>query len=474
MTSADGDENAVDLSDTATERAHETALACIHAGIDAADPERVVRDGVRVADGNRLAIRPGSRGQRTEPTQVDSPAETLDLDDFSRILVLGGGNAAGRAARALEVVLGDRLDGGLVVTDAPTDTSCVEQLPGDHPIPSERGVDSTQQVLDAAADADDDTLVFVVITGGGSALMPAPAPGIDLADLQSTTDALLRSGAPIEAVNAVRKHVSESKGGRLAQALAPARVVTIAFSDVVGNQLDAIASGPPVPDSTTYRDALDVLDRHGVDAPKAIRERLEAGVRGDYEETPKADHPAFDRTSVHVLADSLTTCAAAKAAATERGYDAMVLTTHVTGPAREAARWHTAVAAESRDSGNPLDPPAVVVTGGETTVRVTGDGVGGPNQEFALAAALDLPPGCAVAAVDTDGIDGNSTVAGALVTSETTSGVGDRGRDAATDALDANDSHRFLDAQDALIDTGVTGTNVNDLRVLVVETLEDA
>lgn len=439
---------------TPIERARATALACVEAGIDAADPERVVADALTLA-GPRLEI---------DPVAGDS-AESVDLDAFDRVLVLGGGNAAGRAARALEGVLGDRLDDGLVVTDAPADTSVVEQLPGDHPVPSERGVDSTRRLLEAAAEADADTLALVVVTGGGSALLPAPADGVSLPDLQATTDALLRSGAPIGDVNAVRKHLSAVKGGRLAEALAPARVVTLVLSDVVGNPLDVVASGPTVPDPTTYGDALDALDRHDVDAPASVVERLRAGTRGDHPETPTTDHPAFDRTSVHVLADNLTACVAARDAATARGYEAFVLTTNVTGPAREAATWHAAVATELATSGNPVDPPAVVVTGGETTVRVTGDGRGGPNQEFALAAAPDLPRRSALAAVDTDGIDGNSDVAGALVTRET---VGAE-TDAAAAALDANDSHAFLAERDALVETGVTGTNVNDLRVLVVE-----
>ena len=440
------------------DEAREVALDCVHAGIQAADPERVVPDALTL-DHAILHI---------EPT-TSTATESLDLDEFDRLLVLGAGNAAGRAARALEQVLGDRIDSGVVVTDAPAETDRIDQLPGDHPVPSQRGVESTRTLLSTARDADADTLVLLVITGGGSALLPAPADGIVLADLQAVTDDLLRSGAPIEDVNAVRKHLSDVKGGRLAAALAPARVVTLAFSDVVGNPLDVVASGPSVPDPTTYQDALDALDRHDVDPPGAVADRLHAGVRGEYPETPTADHPAFDRSSVHVLADNFTACDAARRAALDRGYEAMVLTTRVTGPAREAARWHTAIAHELRATGNPLTPPAVVVTGGETTVRVTGDGTGGPNLEFALAAALDLPADTALAAVDTDGIDGNAGVAGAVVTDRT---VDDP--EVATDALDAHDSYPYLAERGAIVDTGTTGTNVNDLRVLVVPATPDS
>lgn len=434
------------------DRARETALACIDAGIEAADPERVIREAVTIENAEL----------RIDGSASDS-TDSLDLDDFDQIIVLGGGNAAGRAAHALEHVLGDRLDAGIVVTDAPAETAIVDQLPGDHPVPSQRGVESTRRLLGATRDADAATLVLLAVTGGGSALMPAPADGIDLDDLQSVTNSLLRSGAPIEDVNAVRKHLSDVKGGRLAEALAPARIVTLVFSDVVGNPLDVVASGPTVPDPTTYQDALDALDRHDVDAPDAVLTRLRAGVRGKYSETPTADQPAFDRSSVHILADNFTACDAVRNEATDRGYASMVLTTRVAGPARDAARWHSAIGHEIRATGNPLRPPAVVVTGGETTVRVTGDGTGGPNLEFALAAALDLPEHTALAAVDTDGVDGNSGVAGALVTDQTI----DDPR-AATEALDANDSYAFLAERDAVVETGVTGTNVNDLRVLVV------
>lgn len=443
-------------SGSTLERARATARACIEAGIEAADPITVVEDALAVSDGV-LEIR----------SRTDDTTDTIDLASYDRVVVFGGGNAAGRAASALETVLGAHLDGGIVVTDTPGDTTLIEQLPGDHPLPSPRGVESTRRLLEAAEEADEDTLALVVVTGGGSALMAAPAVGVDLADLQGTTDTLLRAGAPIADLNAVRKHLSDVKGGRLAAALAPARVVSLVFSDVVGNPLDVIASGPTSPDPTTYADALDAIERHDVDVPDTVMERLHAGARGSYVETPPAGSPVFDRTSSHVLADNLTACAAARRTAIERGYESLVLTTRVTGSARTAGEWHAAIAQEVASTGNPLETPAVVVSGGETTVRVTGDGRGGPNQEFVVAAAMGLPETAVVAAVDTDGLDGNSGVAGALADRR----LGDDG-DRARAALDANDTHPFLAARDSLIDTGVTGTNVNDLRVLVVEERE--
>ncbi|MFB6124635.1 MAG: glycerate kinase [Halanaeroarchaeum sp.] len=429
-----------------TSPAREDALECIEAGIDAAHPERVVQATVSVEDG-RLHV-----GERT-----------YDLYPYRRVVVLGGGNAAAHVAGALESVLGDRLDDGVVVTDDPTDLATVEALPGDHPVPSETGVESTRTLLEAAHDAGEDTLVLGVITGGGSALLAAPAEGISLADLRATTDALLRSGATIHEINAVRKHCSASKGGQLARALAPATVVTLVFSDVVGNDLDVVASGPVVPDSASFADALAVLDRYDLSVPDAVRERLAAGAAGDLPETPGEGDPIFEGVSTHVLADGHTALAAAAERAEAAGYDALVLSSRFEGEATDVAGFHGAVLDEIDATGDPVDPPAVVLSGGETTVSVSGDGVGGPNQEFALAAALSLPEDAVVASVDTDGIDGTADAAGALLDRAT---VADP--EAAREALAAHDVTPYLASLGALVETGATGTNVNDLRVFVV------
>ncbi|GGL63609.1 glycerate kinase type-2 family protein [Halocalculus aciditolerans] len=425
------------------------ALDCLEAGIDAAHPDTVVADAVDL-EGDVLRV-------------ADA---RFDLDAYDDIVVLGGGKAAGTVARALERVLGDRLSGA-VVTDDPVDTAFVDVLPGDHPIPSADGVASTRRVLDRAADAGERTLVLAVVTGGASALLAAPVDGIDLTDLRATTDALLRSGATIHELNSVRKHLSAVKGGRLARELAPARVATLVFSDVVGDDLDVVGSGPTVPDSSTYADALAVLDDYGVDAPEAVVERLEAGARGERDETPGAESSAFDRVSAHVLANADTAVSAAAAAAADAGYTPLVLSTRVRGEAREAALSHVAVAEEAAATGRPVEPPAAVVAGGEVTVTV-GDspGVGGPNLEFALAAARELAGDDALgvlATVDTDGIDGAADAAGALVTAETV----EDGR-AARRALREHDVSPVLDDAGALLRCGQTGTNVNDLRVHLV------
>ncbi|MFB6079734.1 MAG: glycerate kinase [Haloferacaceae archaeon] len=433
--------------------ARETALACLRAGVEAAHPERVVAEAVSLS---------------ADALQVADA--TYDLSGVDRILVVGGGKAADGVASALAAVLGDRLSGGAVVTPAPADAEGpVERLPGDHPVPSAAGVESTRRVRDLVADADERTLVLVAVTGGGSALLPAPAEGISLEALRETTDALLDAGADIEDLNAVRKHLSTLKGGGLARIAAPATVVGLAFSDVVGDDLGVIASGPTAPDRTTYADALDVLDRYGVEAPDAVRERLERGAAGDLPETPGADDPVFGRVENHVLASAYTALDAAAETARDRGYEPCLLSSRVRGEAREAARTHAAVAAEVAATGAPLDPPAVVLAGGECTVTVRGEGTGGPNQEFALSAALDLRglgERVALAAVDTDGIDGGSDAAGGLVdgtTLDTPSAV----RRARMGLADSDAGGALADL-DALLVSGPTGTNVNDLRLAVI------
>lgn len=435
-----------DRDELARSPAHECALDCIEAGIEAAHPRRVVAETV----------------QRTE-SQLRIDDAVYDLAAYDRVVVLGGGKAAAQVAAELEGVLGDSLDGGVVVTDDPCDCERVTVVEGDHPVPSERGVEGASAVLEQAHDADESTLVIAAITGGGSALLPAPVESVGLEALQSVTDALLDSGATIDEINAVRKHCSRLKGGRLAAAAAPATVATLVFSDVVGDDLSVIASGPTVPDETTFADALAVLDRYDVDAP-AVRAHLQAGVDGDVAETPSAGDPAFDRVTTHILADAWTALEAARSAAQGHGYETLVLSSRLRGEAREAGLGQLAVAEEIVATGHPIDPPAVVLSGGECTVTVRGDGEGGPNQEFALAAALDLPQGTVLASVDTDGRDGASDAAGALVDSETVPDVV-----AAREALDDNDAGGYLDGRGARLVTGRTGTNVNDLRVLVVD-----
>lgn len=437
---------------------HTAALDCLTAGIEAAAPARLTQAAVSLADGV-LTV-----GESTYP-----------LDEYNELLILGGGKAAAAVAMELEAILAERVTGGLVVTDLPAESSVAPQrvtvLAGDHPIPRDRGVEHTRRLLDVAAAADRETLILGVITGGGSALMTAPAGELSLADIQSTTDVLLTSGATIDEINTVRKHCSAIKGGQLAATTQPADVCSLVISDVADNDLPTIASGPLVGDPTTYADAIAVLDRHDCDVPSAIVDHLERGAAGEIDPTPPPGDPAVASVTTTVIGDGLTAAEAAADAARATGFDSLVLSSRIRGEARTAAKTQAAIAEEIRASDHPIAPPVVIVSGGETTVTVAGDGTGGPNQEFALAAAIELATAAGgtaadaatvVAAVDTDGIDGSSNAAGAIVDRETVMAAAGRR------ALATNNATPLLADADALIKTGPTGTNVNDLRVVVV------
>ena len=439
-----------------TDALHRLARTCLDAGIDAAQPARVVAESVTAADD---ALTVGGRPPGGEDSSV-----TYDLTAYDELLIVGGGNAAGTAAAALETELGARIDGGVVMSDVPTETDGVTMIEGNHPVPDETAVDGTRRLRELLVGADERTLVLAVVTGGGSALLPAPAGDLTLDDLRATTQQLLASGASIDEINAVRKHCSATKGGRLATAAAPATVAALVFSDVVGNDPAVVASGPFTPDPSTYAEARAVADRYDLDLPDAVESRLSQGVAGAVPETPGPEDSAFERVTTRLLADGYTAASAAAEAAPDE-YESVILSTRVRGEARAAAQSHVAIAEQIRATGDPVAPPAVVVSGGETTVTLDTDpGRGGPNQEFALAAALELDAeGVVVAAVDTDGRDGASAVAGASVDRETVTDV-----TAARRALADHDAGSYLATVDALVNTGSTGTNVNDLRVLVV------
>jgi hydroxypyruvate reductase len=436
---------------------HEHALRSIEAGIEAAYPRTVVESALSLTDG-----------------LLSVGDEQYRLGEFEEVLVLGGGKPAGQVAAALEELLGEHLDGGLVVTDTPADTSRIDVVEGTHPLPSTANVEGTRRLLDRAGAAIADDLVLVVVGGGGSALLCAPADGVPLEAYRTVTDQLLESGATIDGINAVRKHLSAIKGGQLARALAPATAVGLAFSDVVGDPLDVIASGPTAPDPTTYEDALGVLGRFDVDAPDAVRAALDRGAQGERPETPTEGDAAVQHVRNHVLANNRTALDAAAAVCEDAGYRLAILSAGIEGEAREVGRVHAAIADSCMATGEPFEPPVALLSGGETTVTVRGEGRGGPNQEVALGAAIDLATegggdgaaddcGPILASVDTDGIDGATDAAGALVDGRTVTD-----RRAAQRALADNDAYAHLADRDALVLTGPTGTNVNDLRVVLV------
>jgi glycerate 2-kinase len=426
------------MSTRSASRLRDDALRILESGIDAADPHAAVLRAL-AREGDALHVR--------------GAAEPIDLA-AGRVWVVGAGKAAAGMARAALEVLGDRVAGGTVTVPAggPVPVLAgIEVWAASHPLPDTHGLAGAAAALATARAAREEDVVLCLLSGGASALWPGPPTGVSLSDLAETTARLLRAGAPIGEVNTVRRHLSRIAGGWLARAAAPARLVTLAVSDVVGSAPEAIGSGPTVPDGTTYRDALRTLLHYGVEVPAAVRAHLQRGDAGETPETPKPGDPAFARASYHVVADNRDALAAAAEAAERLGYRTTVVADDLEGEARE-------VAAE-----------VAFLLGGETTVTVRGRGRGGRSQELALAAALEVEdePGVVVAAVGTDGRDGPTDAAGGIVDGETVARGRTQGADA-RDALERNDAYTFLHAVGGLIVTGPTGTNVNDLVLVLV------
>ncbi len=398
---------------------------------------------------------------------------SLALDQVSRLLVVGAGKAAAAMAAAAEEVLGDRLDGGTVNTKHghALPLRRVRVVECGHPVPDQAGVEGTDAILATVRGLDAHALVLCLLSGGGSALMPAPAPGLTLADKQATTGLLLACGATIGEINVVRKHLSRVKGGQLARWAQPARVVALALSDVIGDPLETIASGPCYPDPSTFADCQQIVARHGLGdrLPPAVRQRLAAGAGGRIEDTPKPGDACFACTANHVIGNNALAIAAAEQQARALGYTPLVLTTRLQGEAREAAAAVAAVALEARSSGRPVAPPACLIWGGETTVTLRGDGKGGRNQELALAAAVQLNGAEDVTLLSggTDGTDGPTDAAGAIADGQTLARARAAGLSAA-EHLARHDSYRFFAALDDLVITGPTQTNVMDLQLVLV------
>ena len=402
-------------------------------------------------------------------------AQTFDLTQFRRIFVLGAGKAGAPMAQAVESILGDRITAGLVVvkTGHTAPTHVIELVEASHPVPDAAGVAAGQRILALAADAGPDDLVIALLSGGGSALLEAPAAGVTLAEIQAMTGALLACGATIGEINCLRKHCSALKGGQLARAVSPATLVTLVLSDVVGSPLDVIASGPTVPDHSTWADAWAVVERYGLESvlPSAIVARLRAGLAGALPDTPKPADPVFATAQTLVVGDNRSAALAACDAAAALGYNARLLSTFIEGEAKEAAKFAVALAREVLASGHPASRPACLILGGETTVTLGNEpGQGGRNQELALAAAvaLDGVADVTVVALATDGSDGPTDSAGALVDGATVA----RGRALGLDAvahLRRHDAYPFLAAAGDLLVSGPTRTNVNDLIFVFVE-----
>jgi glycerate 2-kinase len=437
-----------------TMRAH--ALRIFEAGLQAVDPAEAVMRHVKLND-DRLII-----GERR-----------FDLKDYKRILVVGAGKAVAPMAKAMEDLLGNHISDGIIVVKdkhgLPLQKIKVREA--GHPVPDERGIQGTAEILSLVEKAGEHDLIICLISGGGSALLSAPVHGISLADKQNATRILLACGATIHEFNTVRKHLSQAKGGRLAQRAFPASVISLILSDVVGDDLDAIASGPTVPDSTTFQDAEKILKGYGVwdQLAPSVCEHIDKGVAGQIEDTPKSDHAAFQRCYPVLVGSNLQALQAAGQEAQRLGYHPLILSSKTEGEAREVARFYAAIAKEVLSSQHPLKPPACVLAGGETTVTLLGDGRGGRNQEFALATALAIDGWHSIVVLSggTDGTDGPTDAAGAIADGTTVARARQSGLDP-KDFLKRNDAYSFFQSLGDLVMTGPTRTNVMDLYLLLV------
>jgi glycerate 2-kinase len=425
------------------------------AGLKSADPLVAVARHVQLHD-NRLEI-----GERS-----------YDLDKIGRVLVIGCGKAAARMALALQELLGARIAAGVVVVKyghgLPLEK--IKVVEAGHPVPDRAGVEGSRQVMEIAARAGAKDLILFVVSGGGSALLPMPAVGLTLADKQLTTQILLGSGATIQQVNAMRKHLSQLKGGRLAQLASRATWVALILSDVVGDGLDAIASGPTVADPTTYKDCLEILRRYHLrrKIPPAALNLLERGTRGEIAETAKPSEAIFQRVQNIIVGSNRLALTAAQKRAQDLGYRALILSSAVEGESRNVAKSHAALVKNILLQDRFTRAPLCLISGGETTVTLRGNGLGGRNQEFALAAAMEIAgvDNVVLLSAGTDGSDGPTDAAGAIVDGTTVQRGATRGLNAA-EYLARNDSNAFLRATDDLLITGPTFTNVMDLQLLL-------
>ena len=397
----------------------------------------------------------------------------FDLDRFDRIFVVGAGKASAAMGKALEEILGDRISGGLICVkhDHGLPLERIEVVEAAHPVPNRSGEIAGRRIIQLLESRGQRDLMISCVSGGGSALLPGPRAPITLEEKRELIEALLRSGADIHEMNAVRKHISTTKGGALMKAAYPATVVNLMLSDVVGDDPDTIASGPFTPDRSTFRDALSVLERRGLieRAPQSIRLRIKEGVAGDLSETPKEGDTIFGRAHNLIVGSNRIAVEAGKQKAGELGYSALILSTTIEGETGEAARFHAAIARETRCSGNPVSPPACILSGGETTVRVKGSGKGGRNQQFALELVerASTIPNAVFLSAGTDGTDGPTEAAGAIVDDTTARRCRELGLDV-EEYLGRNDSYSFFKKLGDLIVTGPTRTNVMDTHIIMV------
>jgi hydroxypyruvate reductase len=426
------------------------------AAIKAVDPIAAVLRSVKLVDGG-----------------LEAGEHRFEFTDYDHILVVGAGKAGAPMAKALEDILGDLIADGVVVVKEGhgLPLKYIRIHEAGHPVPDARGVYGAEDIISLVSEAGERDLVLCVISGGGSALLVAPAEGVTLADKQEVTRLLLACGADIHEINTVRKHLSRAKGGGLARLAYPATVVSLILSDVIGDDLNVIASGPAVPDPSTFAAAEGVFKKYDLRdrVPASVQRRFQQGMRGEIEDTPKPDDAVFQRCYAELVGTNIQALMAASKEAERLGYQPLILSSTVEGEAREVVKVLTAIAKEVRSSANPISAPACILLGGETTVTLQGDGKGGRNQEFALASALNLDEmeNVVVLSGGTDGTDGPTDAAGAVADGTTVARARAKGLDP-LDYLRRSDSYHFLQALGDLVITGPTRTNVMDVYMVLV------
>lgn len=432
------------------------ALEIFKAGVDAVDPIKLINGAVDLK-GHSLTVK----------------SSTFDLSSYKNIYIIGIGKAAAAMALPLEKVLGNFLTEGIIIVKYghTLPLKKVRIIEAGHPVPDEAGYQGAQECVKILQRSGNKDLIFFLISGGGSALFPYPVKGLTLADKQKTTSLLLEAGADIQEINTLRKHLSRVKGGRAAQLAYPGTLISLILSDVVGDKLDSIASGPTFPDTSTFAACLDIINKYHIkdSLPPAAWEIFNKGIQGEIEEIPKPGNPLFEKTHNMIIGNNLLALTAAQEKAEKLGYNTLLLSTSIQGETRDVAKVHAAIAKEIIVSGNPIKPRACVLSGGETTVTIQGQGQGGRNQEFVLAAAMEIAgmKNITLLSCGTDGTDGPTDAAGAIADGTTFNRAKNMEMDPAH-YLKTNDSYHFFKRLNDLIITGPTYTNVMDLRIILV------
>ncbi len=433
----------------------------LHEALRAADPVSIMKQKIKY-NGTSLLI----------------DSIKLDLANYGRILVIGGGKASAGMASGLEAIIGKTITDGVVnIPDSLQHIPVLKFIDfhkSTHPVPSAKGVRGVQKMLEMVGRPSSSDLIICLISGGGSALMPMAQTPVRLTDEIDVTNLLLRSGAEIDEINTVRKHISAMKGGRLAQKLYPSTILTLIISDVVGDKLDAIASGPTVPDTTTYEDAKGVLVKYNLwnQVSASVRTLINSGLEDRSIETPKPGSRIFANVFNLLLGNNKKSCLAAASSLKKSGFNTLVLSTRVRGEAREVGKIYAGILSDIRANNLPISPPAAIVLGGETTVTMSGHGKGGRNQELVLSTALEIRgiKEIVVASMGTDGIDGPTDAAGAIADDQSVQRAQKLGVNP-SNSLRTHNSYHFFKKLDDLIITGPTGTNVNDITILAVPAL---